>query len=107
MDPASPPITARGLLTLSGDAWAMSCQQAAVIAPLAAEGNIGHAAADAAAGRLGISRRQVYVLVQRCRQGSGVVSDLVPGRSGGGKGQGRLPPPIEDIIRELLHKRYL
>jgi putative transposase len=35
------------------------------------------------------------------------VTDLVPGQSGGGKGKGRLPEPVERIIRELLQKRFL
>ena len=71
MDPESPPLAERGLLTLSEDTWALTRAQAAIVGPLAAAGNVGHAAADAAAERLGISRRQVYVLVQRARQGSG------------------------------------
>ena len=35
------------------------------------------------------------------------MTDLVPGQSGGGKGKGRLPEPVERIIRELLQKRFL
>lgn len=37
-----------------------------------------HRAADAAAAELGLSRRQVYALVQRWRQGPGLVTDLIP-----------------------------
>ncbi len=36
---------------------------------------------------------------RRARQGSGLVTDLVPGQSGGGKGKGRLPEPVERVIR--------
>ena len=43
---------------------------------------VGHEAADAAQA-LGLSRRQVYVLIHRARQGTGLVTDLVRGRSGG------------------------
>jgi putative transposase len=67
---------------------------------------VGHEAADEAAQALGLSRRQVYVLI-RARQGYWLVTDLTPGRSGGGKGKGRLPEPVERIIRELLQKRFL
>jgi putative transposase len=67
---------------------------------------VGHEAADAAAHALGLSRRQVYVLIRRARQGAGLVTDLAPGRSGG-KGKGRLPESVERIIRELLQKRFL
>lgn len=40
-------------------------------------------AADAAAAELKFPRR-VYALVRRWRRGSGLVSDLIVGRSGGG-----------------------
>lgn len=35
------------------------------------------------------------------------MTDLVPGQSGGGKGKGRLPEPVERVIHELLQKRFL
>lgn len=69
--------------------------------------NHGHRAADAAAFALGLSRRQVYVLIRRAREGAGLVTDLAPERSGGGRGKGRLSEPVERIIRELLQKRFL
>ena len=76
-------------------------RRAEIIGPLAQSETVGHEAADMAAQALGLSRRQVYVLIRRARQGSGLVTDLV-GQSGGGKGKGRLPEPVERIIRELL-----
>jgi putative transposase len=45
----------------------------------------------------------VYVLVGRWRAGEGVVSDLLPSRSGGG----RLPGQVEAVISEVLSTRYL
>ena len=62
---------------------------------------------DAAADELGLSRRQVYVLLGRWRTGAGVVSDLLPGRSSGGRGGSRLPDDVEAIVRQVLHDRYL
>ena len=53
----------RGLLTLPDDVWEDARQRTEVIAPLAALSVVGHEAADAAAEQLGISRRQVYVLL--------------------------------------------
>lgn len=78
-----------------------------MIAPLAAMGSVSHEAADAAGGQLGLSRRQVYVLVGRYRQGSGLVTDLAPRRSDGGRGGGRLAEPVESVIREMIRTRYL
>jgi len=103
----STPIAEQGVATLSDEAWAQARRRTEIIGPLAALEAVGHEAADAAAQALGLSRRQVYVLIRRARQGSGLVTDLAPGQSGGGKGKGRLPEPVERIIRELLQKRFL
>ena len=101
------PIAEQGVATLPDAAWAQARHRTEIIGPLAALEVVGHEAADAAAQALGLSRRQVYVLIRRARQGAGFVTDLVPGQSGGGKGKGRLPESVERIIRELLQKRFL
>lgn len=101
------PIAEQGVATLSDEVWAQARHRAEIIEPLAALEVVGHEAADAAAQALGLSRRQVYVLIRRARQGAGLVTDLVLGQSGGGKGKGRLPESVERIIRELLQKRFL
>ncbi|UUY45964.1 helix-turn-helix domain-containing protein [Streptomyces yangpuensis] len=78
-----------------------------MIGPLAEKARVGLTDADGAAAMLGISRRQVYVLVGRWRAGVGVVSDLLPGRSSGGRGSGRLPDEVEAIVAEVLRRWYL
>ena len=100
-------IAEQGVATLPDAAWAQARQRAEIIGPLAALDVVGHEAADAAAHALGLSRRQVYVLIRRARQGAGLVTDLARSRSGGGKGKGRLPESVERIIHELLQKRFL
>jgi putative transposase len=100
MDPESPAVPERGLLTLSDATWAQTVQRSQVIAPLAALPVVGRAQADEAAAQLGLSRRRVYLLIQRYRQGLGVATDVAPSQSDGGKGKGRLPEPIERLIRE-------
>lgn len=107
MESDTSPIVERGVVTLSDEAWAQARHRTEIIGPLATLEVVGHEAADAAAQALGLSRRQVYVLIRRARQGTGLVTDLAPGRSGGGKGKGRLSEPVERIIRELLQKRFL
>lgn len=101
------PITEQSVATLSDEAWLQARLRTAIIGPLAALVVVGHEAANSAAQALGLSRRQVYVLIRRARQGTGPVTDLASGQSGGGKGKGRLPESVERIIRELLHKRFL
>ncbi len=100
-------VIERGLATLSDEKWEHARRRAQVIAPLATLSTVSHAEADAAAAQLGISRRQVYVLIRRYRQGTGLITDLAPGISSGGKGKGRLSEPVECVIRELLHKQFL
>ena len=82
------PIVERGLLSMSEEAWELARRRSDVIAPLAALGTVGHQAADDAAEQLSLSRCQVYSLVTRYRQGSGVVTDVAPGRSRGGRAVG-------------------
>ncbi|CAL1241951.1 Mu transposase C-terminal domain-containing protein [Candidatus Methylocalor cossyra] len=101
------PIAEQGVATLPDAVWAQARHRTETIGPLAALEVVGHEAADAAAQALGLSRRQVYVLIRRARQGAGLVTDLARGRSDGGKGKGRLPESVERIIRELLQKRFL
>jgi putative transposase len=87
---AEGPVVERGVLTAPAPVWDAASRRAEVIGRLAAKPTVGLAAADEAAVELGVSRRQVYVLVGRWRAGEGVVSDLLPGRSSGGCGGGRL-----------------
>jgi len=78
-----------------------------MIAPLAALPVVGRAQAEEVAAQLGLSRRWVYLLIKRYRQGLGMVTDLAPGQSDGGRGKGRLPEPVERLVRERLRKRFL
>ena len=105
--PAGAPVLERGLLTVSDEVWQLAVRRAEVIGPLAAAPSVGAGAVDAAATQLGVSRRQVYLLLARWRAGEGVVSDLIPGRSSGGRGREKLPDEVETAIREVLRAQYL
>jgi putative transposase len=100
-------VSERGVLTASDELWDVAVRQAAVISRLAVLDSAGVTAVDAAADELGLSRRQVYVLLGRWRAGEGMVSDLLPGRSSGGRGGSRLPDEVEVIVRQVLQARYL
>ncbi|MFB7531765.1 Mu transposase C-terminal domain-containing protein [Streptomyces sp. NPDC056178] len=104
---AEEPVAERGVLTAPSQIWETAVRQAEVIGRLAAKDTVGLAEADDAAAKLRISRRQVYGLLRRRRAGEGVVSDLLPGRSSGGRGGGRLPGEVETIVQEVLRSRYL
>ncbi|CAM3139071.1 Transposon Tn7 transposition protein TnsB [Arthrobacter ulcerisalmonis] len=107
MDAESTHIREPGTLTMSDALWGRTKSISAVITPLATHAVVGRAAVDAAALGLGISRRQVYVLIKRHRDGSGLLTDLAPGRSSGGKGTARLLDDVEDLVREIVRKQFL
>ncbi|WP_186760126.1 Mu transposase C-terminal domain-containing protein [Arthrobacter alpinus] len=96
-----------GTLTMPEALWDRAKTISAVIAPLSMQVVVGGAAVQAAALALGISRRQVYVLIKRHRDGSGLLTDLAPGRSSGGKGTARLSGEVEDLVREIVRKQFL
>lgn len=100
-------VLERGLLTVPDEVWRLAVRRAEVIGPLAAAPSVGAGAVDAAAALLGVSGRQVYLLLGRWRAGEGVVSDLIPGRSSGGRGREHLPEDVEAVIREVLRTQYL
>ena len=86
MTTADESITDRGVLSLPEYAWAQAFLRSQIIAPLADTQLIGHQAADEAAHALGLSRRQIYVLVRCYRQGSSLVTDMARHQSSGGRG---------------------
>jgi putative transposase len=96
-----------GTLTMPDVLWDRTKTVSAVIAPLAARAIVGRAAVDAAVLSLGISRRQVYVLIKRHRAGSGLLTDLAPRHSSAGKGTWRLKAEVEDLVREVVRKQFL
>lgn len=100
-------VAERGVLAADDEAWERVARQAAVIGPLARLDVIGLAQADVAANELGISRRQVYTLLERWRGGQGMATDLLPGASAGGRGKGRLATETERVVEEVLRTRYM
>lgn len=107
MDDIREPVRDRGVLTACDDAWERAAKTAAVIGPLSDLSRVGHSRVDVAAAELGISRRQLYVLMRRWRDGQGLVSDLIPGQSNGGRGRTHLPELVEAIVSEVIKKGYL
>lgn len=107
MDGGPVEVVERGVLTASEEAWAVAVRRAEVIGPLARQQRVGVETADAAAVELGVSRRQVYALLRRWRASEGVVSDLLPRTSSGGRSRGRLSAEVEALLSEVIGSRYL
>ncbi|GAB2452012.1 Mu transposase C-terminal domain-containing protein [Nocardia tengchongensis] len=100
-------LSDRGVLTTAEADWQTAVRRAEVIGPLAQLDRVSVPVADEAAARLEVTQRQVYALVKRWRDGEGVASDLLPGRSSGGRGGERLSGEVEAIVRRVLRSRYL
>lgn len=98
----------QGVLTLTDAEWSLAKQRSDVIEPLAKLDVVGRAGVEEASKLLGVTTRQVYKLIRRCRMGSGLVTDLARGRPpAGGKGKARVAPEIERVIAEVLEAQYL
>ncbi len=62
---------------------------------------------QAAAATLGLSERQTYTLLRRCREAGGELTALVPGRSSGGRNRPRMAPASEAALRRVVQEVYL
>jgi putative transposase len=100
-------VEERGLIGAPEELWQKAKEQADVIGRLAKQTTVSLTDADEAAALLGISQRQVYKLVKRYRSGEGLVTDLLPRRSGGGKGTSRINPDVSKVIAVVLEELYL
>lgn len=107
MDDIEDSVSDRGVLTASDETWERAVRAAGIVGPLANLSRVGRDRVDGAAAELGVSRRQLYVLLQRWREGDGLVSDLIPSRSSGGRGRTHLPDAVEVIIAETIGKGFL
>ena len=103
----TPPITDLGIIRLPDERWKEGERRAAVIRPLALKGEVALADADAAARQLGVSRRTVYTLIRRCRASGGLLTALLGTNSSGGRGKGRLPAAVEQILAATIREEYL
>jgi len=61
----------------------------------------------AAAATLGLSDRQTYTLLRRCREADGALTALLPATSAGGRGKSRLPPASEAALTRIIGEIYL
>ena len=100
-------VVERGVLTASDPVWDAAARRAAVIGGLAERDTVGLVAAGQAAAELGISRRQVYVLVGRWRAGEGVVSDLLPGFLAAAGGRAGCRPRSRQLSGRCCRSGYL
>lgn len=91
----------------SDEAWQEAKRRAEVIRLLAAREHCPLPLARAAARDLGLSARQVYTLVKRCRAGGGALDALAPAISSGGRGSTRLDQSRKAILRDLIYSVYL
>jgi len=95
-------------LSLIPDAvWSEARRRAEVIRPLAERDHRSRSMVQAAAAALGLSERQTYILLRRCREAGGELTALVPGRSSGGRSRPRMAPASEAALRRVVQEVYL
>jgi putative transposase len=93
--------------TFSDEAWREAKRRAEVIRPLAAKEHCPRRLVLVAARELGLSERQVYALVRRCRISGGALDALIPAVSSGGRGSTRIGNGQEGLIHDLIQSVYL
>ncbi len=87
--------------------WSEARRRAEVIRPLAERDHRSRSMVQAAAAALGLSERQTYTLLRRCREAGGELTALVPGRSSGGRSRPRTAPASEAALRRVVQEVYL
>lgn len=87
--------------------WQEAERRALVLRPLAALPACPREQARAAAVALGVSERQVYRLLRRCREGGGTLTALVNSGSDGGRGKRRIEERRDALIRDTVTELYL
>ena len=88
-------------------AWSEARRRAEIIRPLAERNTRPRFMVEAAAATLGLSERQTYTLLRRCREAGGELTALVPGRSSGGRNRPRTAPASEATLRRVVQEVYL
>ena len=81
-------------------------RRAAVVRPLAERERWPRHLIQAAAAALGLSERQTYTLLRRCRDAGGTLTTLLPGRSSGGRNTPRMAPATETVLRRVVEESY-
>ncbi|ORI13564.1 transposase [Rhodococcus sp. 1168] len=107
MDPDKLDVVETGVLTASGERWARAEARFAVLAPMSETHPVRLEMIDDVGQQLGLSRRHVYSLLARLRNGAGTVTDLLTHVSPGGRGSGRLPAEVEEIIGDHIARYFL
>lgn len=92
--------------TARDEVWDATAQRNAVLEELSRLEHVSVSIAREEAARLGISSRHLYTLLRRYREGDGLVTDLLPKVSSGGRGRSRLNPAVEEITRQMILSRY-
>ena len=88
-------------------AWREAHRRAEVVRPLAARDRRPRELVQAAASTLGLSERQTYALLRRCREADGDLTALLPGQSSGGRNKPRVAPASEAALEQIIRELYL
>jgi putative transposase len=82
-------------------------RRAEVIRPLVESAHRSRHLVQAAAATLGLSERQTYTILRRCREAGGDLTSLLPGISNGGRDKRRVAPASETALERIVRELYL
>jgi hypothetical protein len=88
-------------------AWREAERRAQVVRPLMEAERGPRRLIQAAAATLGLSERQTYTLLRRCRDAGGALTALLPATSTGGRGKSRLPVASETALIRIIREIHL
>ena len=88
-------------------AWCEARRRAEVIRPLVESAHRSRHLVQAAATTLGLSERQTYTILRRCREAGGDLTSLLPGISNGGRNKRRVAPVSETALERIVRELYL
>lgn len=88
-------------------AWREAERRIQVVRPLMEAPRRPRRLIQAAAATLGLSERQTYTLLRRCREAGGALTALLPATSTGGRSKPRLPPASEAALTQIIGEVYL
>ncbi len=88
-------------------AWREAQRRVDVLRLLTEHAHRGRHLVQSAAVTLGLSERQTYAILRRCREAGGDLTALLPGRSSGGRGKWRVAPASEAALERIVRELYL
>jgi len=91
----------------SDEEWDQARRRRDAMKRLAGQASIPLGVRTEVATELGVSTRYVYQLLRQYKESDGSVTAMLANPHSGGRGKSRVAPEVEELIAEILKRRYL